>query len=254
MFEAYCVGSRFDLPRLILLDVDGKVVWEGGAGFRPNMPWQPGLPSYLDTPLQSLLERRKLREIAGWKKAWFPRGARAAAEGDFETAWPLLQQTADLPSEPFPDVARVADGARKIQDALASPDAFAQFAAPIAEAGRQPALAALLEWGKAMKRVVKPTTKTSALLHDDVVSAWNGAWRKAASTAKSAPAGKETETLRALAIELGALAGFFPKALAADLSAALDKNDLDAAKRVCAEAERRPARWLFAEAFGIAAK
>ena len=42
-------------PELILLDVDGRVAWEGDPGFRVGETWQPGQPSYLDDPLDELV-------------------------------------------------------------------------------------------------------------------------------------------------------------------------------------------------------
>jgi hypothetical protein len=246
-FDAYSVGSKFSLPRLVLLDVDAKVVWEGDPGITANAPWVKGSSTYIDLPLRKLVEDRKLREIATWRKAWFPRGARAAAEGDFDTAWPLLKDAAALPCDSFADVRPAASFARRLAAALESADALSEFAAPLAETGREPAIAQLLEWSRAIKAPAKPG-KAAGWAKDDVAQAWTHASKKAVTTAKSLPPGQEADALRALATEIEAAPGAFPKELAADISKALAANDLDAAKRACAESERAPARWLLAEA------
>ena len=36
------MGTKFLLPRLLLLDIDEKVVWEGSPGFDAGQPWKPG--------------------------------------------------------------------------------------------------------------------------------------------------------------------------------------------------------------------
>jgi hypothetical protein len=58
-FTAYAV-QRFNLPRVILLDIDGKVAWEGDPGFKAGETYDAGSESFLDTPLETLRERRAL--------------------------------------------------------------------------------------------------------------------------------------------------------------------------------------------------
>ena len=68
-FETYFL-DRFNLPRLILIDLNGKVVWEGYPGFRSGEGWRPGLESYLDDPLGELIEKRNLVKLQEWLGQW----------------------------------------------------------------------------------------------------------------------------------------------------------------------------------------
>ncbi|MEO0650364.1 MAG: hypothetical protein AAFZ65_06770, partial [Planctomycetota bacterium] len=61
-FEAFAV-DRFNLPRILIIDLDGRVVWEGDPGFSIGQPWDPSLGSYVDEPLKELIERRRLDEL-----------------------------------------------------------------------------------------------------------------------------------------------------------------------------------------------
>ncbi|MBI4759018.1 MAG: hypothetical protein HY783_08500 [Chloroflexi bacterium] len=41
-YDAYFLGAEgFGLPRILLLDVDGSVVWEGDPGFKVGVGWDP---------------------------------------------------------------------------------------------------------------------------------------------------------------------------------------------------------------------
>ncbi|MFT7487592.1 MAG: tetratricopeptide (TPR) repeat protein, partial [Candidatus Paceibacteria bacterium] len=64
-FEAYFI-DRFNLPRVILLDIDQRVLWEGDPGVIPGTGLAEGFETYVDTPLQELMSRRKLQEAALW--------------------------------------------------------------------------------------------------------------------------------------------------------------------------------------------
>ncbi len=66
IYPAYSIGNGgLDIPRIIVLDVDGKVYWEGD----PNLPlkrgWDPKAPitTPLDTILEELIADRQMREI-----------------------------------------------------------------------------------------------------------------------------------------------------------------------------------------------
>src|SRR6185503_12312109 len=91
-FTEYAI-DRFNLPRLLLLDIDGKVVWEGDPGFTSGAPWAAGQETFLDVPLTDLIEKRKLKELIGWTKQWNERAVPALAAGDVTTALPILRQS-----------------------------------------------------------------------------------------------------------------------------------------------------------------
>jgi hypothetical protein len=68
-FEAFHI-DRFNLPRLLLLDLDGTVVWEGDPGFAIGVPWKPGDGSFLDGPLAKLIAERRLETLLPWCQRW----------------------------------------------------------------------------------------------------------------------------------------------------------------------------------------
>ena len=49
-FTKYAI-DRWGMPRLILIDIDGRVVWEGDPGFVAGEPYDPDLDSFLADPL-----------------------------------------------------------------------------------------------------------------------------------------------------------------------------------------------------------
>jgi tetratricopeptide (TPR) repeat protein len=66
IYPAYNIGNGgLDIPRILVLDIDGKVYWEGD----PNLPlkrgWDPAAPvaTPLDTILEELITDRKMREV-----------------------------------------------------------------------------------------------------------------------------------------------------------------------------------------------
>ncbi|KAA3607787.1 MAG: DUF1080 domain-containing protein [Planctomycetota bacterium] len=97
-------AGGWGLPRILLLDVDGTVVWEGDPGFKIGVGWQPeDGETFLDGPLKDLVERRKLREI----QAALP--ALAEAKGSFaqnqiRIALQQIQPLADLDASWHPQV------------------------------------------------------------------------------------------------------------------------------------------------------
>jgi len=101
IYPAFNIGNGgLDIPRILVLDVDGKVYWEGD----PNLPlkrgWDPESPvlTPLDTIIEELISDRKMREIlkfsTGLAKAedFFEQNKWAAT---LEAAMPLAELDAD---------------------------------------------------------------------------------------------------------------------------------------------------------------
>ncbi|HKX46933.1 MAG TPA: family 16 glycoside hydrolase, partial [Planctomycetota bacterium] len=65
-FEHYSI-DLFNLPRVLLLDLDHTVAWEGDPGFAIGQPWSPGVESFLDAPLAKLVEDRRLADLRPWR-------------------------------------------------------------------------------------------------------------------------------------------------------------------------------------------
>lgn len=103
-YDAYFLGAEgFGLPRILLLDVDGSVVWEGDPGFKVGVGWDPlAGETFFDGPLRELVERRGLRELqrlrgsAGAAESMIARGAIRDALGRLR---PLAALAADFDAE-----------------------------------------------------------------------------------------------------------------------------------------------------------
>ena len=95
----------FGLPRVLLLDVDGTVAWEGDPGLHIGTGWDPAAgATFVDGALEDLVERRRLREL----EELGPRleQARAlAAQRQWRAALEALAPLADLEAVFDPRVA-----------------------------------------------------------------------------------------------------------------------------------------------------
>jgi len=82
------------LPHIKLIDMNGKVVWEG------NPEWSKRHGSYLDQPLEELIKKRHLREIALCREE-FPRASQALAAGRYAEAYEIYKPFEKMdPSHP----------------------------------------------------------------------------------------------------------------------------------------------------------
>jgi len=230
---------KFNLPRVLLLDIDGKVVWEGDPGFSSAEPWKPGFESYLDTPLAELVAKRKLRQMRPWLAAWKDVGAPALREGRFADAVALLKESRDFERGlllEFDDAQRRLDTfERAVRD-------LERTAEALAEEQREPALAVLGEWADAAgieierkaRAVVARAGKAGS------VKAWERALKQVEARREKVLG--DTEQLAALVESLSGLEGTFPAELAQELAAA--SGDPEAVAAVLDAAPGRPARWL----------
>ncbi len=105
-YNAYNLRAEgYGLPRILVLDVDGSVVWEGDPGFKIGVGWDPlSGETFLDGPLLDLVERRRLRELARL------RGRVAVAEnlleqGQIKGALDALRPLVALDADFEPEVA-----------------------------------------------------------------------------------------------------------------------------------------------------
>ena len=105
IFREYGIKrGGYGLPRAVLIDVDTKVVYEGDLGVKSGEGWKPGTPTYLDDPLQKLVESRKLAEL----QVVAPKldaARKHLREGDLAKAFAILQPLAALPAPQHPVVA-----------------------------------------------------------------------------------------------------------------------------------------------------
>jgi hypothetical protein len=230
---------KFNLPRLVLLDVDGTVVWEGDPGFSAAEPWKPGFESYLQTPLEELIERRKVRKLRPWIEEWNTRALPALARGDLETALPLLQAARGFERGLLVEVTEAQRRLDALEGALADIERTAEGL--VAEQ-REPALGVLLEWADLLGAEVDRRARTRALR--DARGGASKDWGRALKQVSSRRAKVERDPALAgeLIDALRALGGAFPSELARELEAAGD--DPAALAAALEGAETLPKRWL----------
>lgn len=239
-FERFDV-VRFQLPRFLLLDVDGKVAWEGDPGFAKGQGWN-GEESLLDVPLRELLVKRKMGEFIAWRKGW-PAAREALARGDFEAAVPALKAARGFDATVSAEVAEASAIAASIEEAAAGLDAVGQR---FTEAGREPALEVLIAWATALGKAPKKSKDVTALLKSPKVAAW----KKVGGMLKPvvAKAGKDATAVEAVLAKVAELPGAFPAELAEEARAAAE--DAAAFKSLVDGLADFPGRWLASEHFG----
>jgi hypothetical protein len=140
--------ARFNLPRVLLIDIDHTVVWEGDPGFVMAEPYKPGLESYLDTPLHDLLERRKIKEYRAWR-ALAAKLPAMLHDGRFAEALPILRGAEAFDPTGLGDVTVARDALAVVTAAF---DAATATATVFQQAETEPAFATLTEWNAALGR------------------------------------------------------------------------------------------------------
>lgn len=240
--------SGFGLPRVLLLDLDGRVLWEGDPGFKRGEPWVIGMPSYLDAPLDELITKRKLKDLSKWRQEWNASGRPALAAGNVASAAALLAQAKTLPGDVDPVVAEAQGKLSAVDGALGALDGIA---ASFAERRAEPAIAVLGDWAKALGRPLDARAKKCI---SDAASSQNAkAWALALETLRlhrpRMTAGKELEVAAQAADKIDDLDGAFPAALAQEMHSLIGYQDLAGLVKLLDEADRIPAKWLASRFF-----
>jgi len=246
-FDTFFIAKPFPLPRLLLLDVDGRVLWEGVPGFALNEPWKAGDESLIDTPLDELEKRRQLVAVRAWLASWSGAGAREALGAgalDANVAKGLTDAKA-LPGEFVPELVWAQGRAKTLDDALA---AFDKTANAIAAAGAEPATAELAAWGALVGKPQNPAKVPS--LRRASTSTNASVWKTALTLCEKAKTDLSggaavPATVDVLVAKLAKLPGCFPKALVERLTSVA--GDAAAVTRELTDAPRLPARWLASE-------
>lgn len=244
-FEQYSI-ARFNLPRLLLLDIDGKVVWEGDPGFTRGGSWTAGGESFLDGPLAELIGKNKLEALASWNARWTATGAPAIAAGDLQTALPLMQEARTLPEG---RVSAVEDAKRKLGAVEVALGALSATAIAFAESGTDPALPALLDYAKVLKRSADKSTQLvlARIREGKPTRDWADVVKRCEPIAKSVKDERKLALARELVEKLGTMAGRFPGELLADLAPAVQREDVARVVELASTAAERPRRWLVGE-------
>jgi tetratricopeptide (TPR) repeat protein len=238
---------RFNLPRLLLLDVDHKVIWEGDPGFEIGKGWDPSTETYLDAPLAELLEKRKLVELTAWRARWNDRAVPALSRGALEDALPILREALDYEGGLYPEVDLARSRLGALEGALHS---LETTALSFEREEATPALEALLAWAPLFEVEVTPKIKKDLKPH--LEGEQMKAWKSVAKATERFQKAKTEFAKRAeeLLAAIDPLPGRFPRELASDLHAALDAGDQAAFEKAVAAAHERPKTWLARTYFG----
>jgi Tfp pilus assembly protein PilF len=239
-FERFDV-ERFQLPRFLLLDIDGKVAWEGDPGFAKGSAWN-GEESLLDVPLHELIAKRRLKEFTAWRKAW-PEARAALARGEFEKAAPALKSAGQFDPTVSSEVAEAIALLAAVEGAAGGIEALAT---KLTAEGREPALAVLLDWTEALGQPAKKTKSVTAAIK----SANLAAWKRVPSMLKPLlpKAGKDAAAIEDAFAKVAALPGKFPSEFVEE--ARPIASDAAALKALVDAANALPARWLAKQHFG----
>ncbi len=244
-FTQYAV-DKFNLPRLLLLDIDGKVVWEGDPGFSSAAPWAEGQETFLDVPLADLIEKRKLKELNAWTKQWNERALPALAAGDVATALPILRQSKGFQKGLTAGV----DDARTKLDALENAcAAISATAATFTREEADPAIEIVMKWAPLVEKPFDKNTQAAlkAVRESKVAKDWQEALKLVDRVkAKAKPADKVTQA-QECAAKLETMTGRFTRELLADLKPAIEAGDAAKLNEIATSAAQRPSRWLLTE-------
>ncbi len=245
-FEQFFI-RRWNLPRLLLLDVDHTVAWEGDPGFEIGKGWDGESETFLDAPLAELFEKRKLKEFRAWRPRWEEQALPALARGDLQAALPVLREALAFDPGLYDegDLARSRLGAVEgaVRALEAGADSFAREEA-------DPALDVLIGWAPLFEVEVTPMMRKD--LKPYLKTPIAKAWKDAAMAIERFQKAKTDLAARGgeLVTALEALPGRFPRELAVDLRAALDSADEPQFTAHVQTAAERPARWLARAHFG----
>ncbi len=238
-FDDYAI-ELFNLPRVILLDIDGRVVWEGDPGFRAGSRWTPGTPTFLDAPLEELIDRRKLRELSSWRDEWSNVAVPAMHEADLARARPVLEAAARFEAKGDSDVFDAQSRLSAVQSTL---EALDVTIASFERDGCAPALAVLLDWATAIGFDIDRRTSKSvkALARGPAAVDWEDLLGHLKSHPRRVKRDGEEVALRELMNHLEKREGRFPAFLLEQLEETASYDEVDSVIRA---ANRIPELWL----------
>ncbi len=241
-FEKYFV-DKFNLPRVLLLDVDQRVVWEGDPGFSSSQPYEPDTETFLDAPLAELITRGRLEELAKWLTEWREKGAVALKAGDLAAALPLMRAAREFP---VGRTAELDDARNKLDVVEAAIGALQTTAASFAREKADPAIPVLAGFAPLFKKTIDKNTQVVLAQYRDAKISKQ--WLDTVKACDKIRVNVKKDVKLTLATELLAKLegqdGLFAKQLAAGLAPAVSAGDFDALQRIATEAPGAPMRWL----------
>ncbi len=245
-FDQFSI-ERFSLPRLLLVDVDDEVVWEGDPGFTIGRPWQAGDPSYLDTPLEELVRARRLPEVLPFAKRWNSETRGPLVDGDFDAALADLKAARELIGIRHPALDEATGLLQSLESSIRG---LGSTASSFARSETEPALQPLLDLGALLgyepnKRTLRDTKDTR---RGERAKAWDKSVADLSDFIKNAKRGS-AEPLEEFVSSLRERPGPLIAELADTLEGLGAEGEPEEAWS--AVATRIPRRWLVREFFGL---
>lgn len=239
--------DRFNLPRMLLLDLDHRVVWEGDPGFSIGRGWVEAEGSFVDAPLDELIARRQLDRLVPWRER-FARAREDLRAGRFADAVGILLEAEAFDPRFDPDVRSAVTALEAVRASIASIGVTAEG---LTREGADPALDTLLDWGATVGATLNPREKKNLrdVLESRASKDWGRATKAVADWLKRGRRAPDEADVTELVATIEALEGRFPKTLATGLRAAFDGGGYAAVEERRAELEHIPARWLAREYF-----
>jgi hypothetical protein len=248
VFTRYAV-PKFNLPRLLLLDIDHRVVWEGDPGFLIGRPYQSGQASYVDDPLGELIERRKLDRLFPWLERWEAGGgAERLAAGEVVALAAELREAAELDGAASPPVEDVQLKLAAVRAALVDLEGVART---LSERDARPAIETLLAWGAALGHALEPDAvkaRAGAALRHRSLRDWRRANEYARELAAKLTPARRADVERT-AERLEELSGPLNAEFARRLRAALATGELETVRAALSAGDEIASRWLAREYF-----
>jgi hypothetical protein len=251
-FEQFFI-PRFNLPRVLLLDVDGRVAWEGEPGYGFAEAWAPGAKSLLDVPMEELVARRGLKLMKEWLVAWDEQGGAQLGAGDLAKVLPLLKQAESMRQALEPTVVAVRAQMLILRAALQGVEGtVAQIER---QGGREalPVVPTLFAWSELLGQPVPEETKKSLAQRVATAEGRELAQLYAqAKTVKKAVQGKEgLEAARSFLSQVRRAPAPLSALYATLLEEALAIGKVDVVAELLEESERRVNEgWIAKELFG----
>lgn len=243
-FTDYSI-ERFNLPRLLLVDVDGRVAWEGDPGFAIGQAYTAGQSSYLDSPLRELIDKRELGALIAWHAAWDASEAQREA-GNFASLLDLIEAARAFDPKADRTVAKALAMRTAVElvadDPMALLDTFE-------ERGVGPALPVLVDWALALgiEYKSKDRKEFGKLDRREQMSDWEDVVTECRRLENHLGTDREADKLDALEAVCEESTGHFPAEVLRQLRIA--RRNGDDLSAFIAGVPDVPAQWLASEYF-----
>lgn len=235
--------ARFNLPRILLLDTDGKVVWEGDPGFSFDTNWS-GEDTLLSVPLEKLIEKRQLVKLQDWRQRWRSTAEQLFELGQIADFTELLREADGFDASSAPEVAQAQAKLKILRAAVEDPEAtWASLESLQAEL----AMGGIETLAKALETPL-PSKLAKSFKKAENFRAWKRATSALRAPLAAAKKGKQPEVSEKILAKLseapGLLVGLAQQALESSL------DDPEALGALLRDWDSFPDRWLMNEFFG----